>query len=305
MMQYTKLGNTGIQVSRLGLGGAPFGGGFGETNDDIVQNVVHAAIDSGITFMDTAPLYGNGASELRIGKALAGGKRHQVVLATKAVMRGEAYSYENTMRSVEESLKRLGTDYIDLIQLHEVEMTTFEEGMNGTVAAFLKLKEQGKVRAIGVNGGKVEQLFPFIRTGQIDTVQMWGRYTLIDCSAKEELFPLARENKVGVINGSVLAMGILADAPASFLLPKKQLLEEAEKRKQQISFLRKTEPKGLIEPAMRFSLNCPDIAVTLMGTTSVQSLLRNVACCDGTGLPEEEQARVFQLLENKKPLFEY
>jgi len=305
MMQYTMLGKTGMKVSKLGLGGAPFGGGFGETNDDMVTNVVHAAIDSGITFIDTAPLYGNGASEARIGKALAGGKRNQVVLATKAVMRGEAYSYENTMRSFEASLERLGTDYIDLIQLHEVEATTFEEGMNGTVAAFLKLKEQGKVRAIGVNGGKVEQLFPFIRTGQIDTVQMWGRYTLIDCSAKDELFPLAREYGVGIINGSVLAMGLLADTPASFLLPRQQLLEEAEKRKQLVSFLRKTEPKGLIEPGMRFSLTCPDIAVTLTGTTSVQSLIRNAACCDGVGLTEEEQTSVFELLANKKPLFEY
>ncbi|MNH90078.1 General stress protein 69 [compost metagenome] len=302
-MQYTELGKTGMKVSKLGLGGAPLGGDFGETTDQTVINVVHAAIDFGINFIDTAPLYGRGESERRIGLALKGGKRDEVILATKAVMRGEAYTYENTIRSVEDSLKRLQTDYVDLIQLHESESTTFEEGMNGTVAAFLKLKEEGKVRAIGVNAGIVELLFPYIRTGKIDTIQNFARYTLIDVTAKDELFPLAREYGVGVINGSVLGMGVLADAPAPFMHKNTELLEEAERRKQQISFLRRTEPKGLIEPGMRFSLTCPDIAVSLTGTTSIESLRKNVSYCDGVGLTDEEQEKIFTLFAGKKPLF--
>lgn len=302
-MQYTTLGRTGFKVSKLGLGGAPLGGDFGhptdQVTDQVVFNVIDAALDLGINFIDTAPLYGLGESERRIGEALKG-KRDRVILATKAVVRGEAYSYENTMKCVENSLRRLQTDYIDVIQLHEAEMTTFEEGMNGTIAAFLKLKEQGKIRAIGVNSAKTEMLYPYLETGHIDTVQCWSRYMLLDYTAKDELFPITQKLNVGIINGSVLGMGILADAPTSFLQEYPALLEEAERRMAKVTFLRKTEPKGLVEPAMRFSLTCPDIAVTLTGTTSVQSLTKNASYCDGIGLSEEEEARVFTLFPGKR-----
>jgi L-galactose dehydrogenase len=298
-MEYTVLGRTGFKVSKLGLGGAPLGGDFGETSDEIVFNVIQTALDLGINFIDTAPLYGKGESERRIGKALKG-KRDQVILATKAVMRGDPYTYENTIKSVEESLKRLQTDRIDLIQLHEADMTTFEESMDGTIRAFSKLKEEGKVRAIGVNAGNVDLLIPYIKTGIVDTVQTFGRYMLIDYSAKDRLFPIAKEWNVAVINGSVLGMGILADAPAPFIKKNQKLLEEAERRKEKLSFLRKSGPKGLAEPAMRFSLTCPDIAVTLTGTTSTLSLKRNVSYCDGRGFTEDENQKIFQLFEGKK-----
>ncbi|GGD81398.1 aldo/keto reductase [Paenibacillus nasutitermitis] len=300
-MQYTTLGQTGIRVSKLGLGGAPLGGDFGATTEEEIERVIHTALDSGINFIDTAPLYGNGQSELRIGRALKG-RRADTVLATKAVRRDQAYTYENTMSCFEDSLRRLQTDYIDLIQLHELERTNFEEAMNGTVAAFLKLKEEGKVRAIGVNAGKPEILLPFIASGKIDMVQNYGRYMLIDFSAREKLHPFAREHGVGIINGSVLGMGMLADSPAPFLA-NREMLEEAERRKAQLDFLRKPGPKGLIEPAMRFSLTCPDIAVTLTGTSSVQSLLKNIGYCDGQGLTEAEQTLLFGLFDGLAPVF--
>lgn len=288
------LGRTGFKVSKLGLGGAPLGGDFGETSDAQVIDVVHAAIDLGINFIDTAPLYGRGESERRIGLALKG-KRNQVILATKAVLRGDPYTFENTIQSVEASLLRLQTDCIDLIQLHELEMTNWEQAVTETLPAFQKLKEQGKVRAIGVNAGRIELLLPFVKAGLVDTIQTFARYTLIDHSAKDELLPLAWKQQIGVINGSALAMGILADNPAPFLRNNTTLLDEAERRKQLLQFLRKTEPKGLIEPAMRFSLSCPEIAVTLTGTTSVRSLELNASYCDGLGLTEEEMAQLFSL----------
>ncbi|NGP44899.1 aldo/keto reductase [Bacillaceae bacterium SIJ1] len=297
-MQYTELGKTGITVSKLGLGGAPIGGDFSDITDPKAIEVIHAALDLGVNFFDTAPLYGRGESERRFGIALKG-RRENIVLATKAVMRGDSYSYDNTIQCVEESLQRLQTDYIDLIQLHEAECTTYEEAMEGTMAAFLKLKEQGKVRAIGVNAGQTELLIPYIKSGKIDTIQTFSKYMLIDHTAKDELIPLAKKMNVGVINGSPLGMGVLADAPAPFLLKNTALLAEAEKRKEQISFLRKTEPKGLIEPAMRFSLSHPNIAVTLTGTTSLNSLKKNARYCDGRGLTEDEQRRVYELFDQR------
>lgn len=299
-MEYTAFGKTGIRVSKLGLGGAPLGGDFGPVTDEQVVELIDRALELGINFIDTAPLYGRGESERRVGKAIQG-KREQVVLATKAVMRGETYSYENTIRSVEDSLRRLQTDYIDVIQMHELSVSNKELGMNETVPAFLKLKEEGKVRAIGVNSHDPTLLIPFIESGLIDSIQTFSRYMLIDYSAMDELLPAARKHGVSVINGSVLGMGLLADAPAPFLERNTKLLEEAEKRKEQISFLRKTEPKGLIEPAMRFSLASPDIAVTLTGTTSLRSLALNASYCDGVGLPQQDLDRLLSLFP-KQPL---
>jgi L-galactose dehydrogenase len=160
------------------------------------------------------------------------------------------------MLSVEESLQRLQTDYVDLIQLHELEQTTFEQAVNEVLPAFQKLKEQGKVRAFGVNAGNLELLMPFLREDLVDTIQTYAKYTLVDFTAKDELLPLAKEKNIGVIHGSPLAMGILADQPAPFLQKSPDVLEESNRRMEQLRFLRKTEPKGLVEPAMRFSLTC-------------------------------------------------
>lgn len=294
MVEYTTFGKTGIRVSKLGLGGAPLGGDFGPVTDEQVIEVIDRALELGINFIDTAPLYGRGESERRIGLALKG-KRDQMVIATKAVMRGVPYTYENTILSVEESLKRLGTDYVDVIQMHELSELNSEMGMNETIPAFLKLKEQGKVRAIGVNALNPSLLLPFIKTGLIDSIQTFYRYMLIDYSAMDELLPTAKEYGVSVINGSVLGMGFLAEAPAPFIKHDSPLYIEAQRRIGELDFLRKTEPKGLIEPAMRFSLASPDITVTLTGTTSMRSLALNASYCDGVGLPQHDLDRLLSL----------
>jgi L-galactose dehydrogenase len=300
-MEYTLLGRTGFKVSRLGLGGAPLGGDFGTpVTERMVANVIDASLEMGINFIDTAPLYGHGESERRIGASLKG-KREQFILATKAVTRGVPYTYENTLQSVESSLMRLQTDWIDLIQVHEPDTATFEQIMNETVPAFIKLKEAGKVRAFGINTANLSLLMRYMRTGIFDTLQFFARYMLIDHTAKDEVLPLARELNMGVINGSVLGMGILAGAPAEFLESHHLLLDEAKKRMDQLEFLRKSElSTGLIEPAMRFSLTCPDIAVTLTGTTSTRSLGLNASYCDGIGLTESEMNQVYALFQGQR-----
>ncbi|MFE5317818.1 aldo/keto reductase [Paenibacillus sp. NPDC056579] len=300
-MEYTTLGRTGIRVSRMGLGGAPLGGDFGATSEKDAVDTVHAALDAGVTFFDTAPLYGRGESERRLGLALKG-RRSEAVIATKAVMRGEPYTYDNTIKSVEQSLQRLQTDWIDLIQLHETEATTFQEASEGTLAAFQQLKQEGKVRAIGANGRNADTLALYLRTGLLDTAQTYCRYTLIDHTARELVFPLAREYGVAIINGSPLNMGVLADTPAPFLLNNPELLAEADRRMGLLDFLRKPEPHGLVEAAMRFSLTCQDIAVTLTGAASPDIVTQNAAYCDGRGLKDEELLRVLELFAGK-PLY--
>ncbi|MBP1990182.1 aldo/keto reductase [Paenibacillus eucommiae] len=300
-MEYTTFGRTGLKVSRLGLGGAPIGGDFGPTDEAEIERVIHEAIDLGINFIDTAPLYGSGKSEERIGKALTGGKRDQVVLATKAVRSDQTYDYANTIRSVEQSLLRLRTDRIDLLQLHDIERQSYELVLGETIPALQRLQADGKIRYLGVTTYDLPLLMRYMETDVFDSAQFYARYMLLDYSAAIAVIPLAKKKNIALINGSVLGMGLLADTPAKFL--RDDVRQEAALRMEKLAFLRRAEPNGLVEPAMRFSLGQPDIQVTLTGTASLTSLKANASYCDGKGLDAEDQRRVMALFADSKSLF--
>jgi L-galactose dehydrogenase len=299
-MRYTSFGKTGLKVSQLGLGGAPLAGDFGETDEAEVQALIHEALDSGINFIDTAPKYGRGESERRIGKALTG-RRDQVILASKATRFDMSYDYDTTIRSVEDSLQRLQMEYIDILQIHDVETQSYELIINETIPALEKLRRDGKIRYLGVTTRNLPLLMSYMITDRFDSIQFYARYMLIDHTAKDEVIPLAKGKQMGVINGSVLGLGMLADAPAHFLEEDVRL--KSLSRIEKLAFLRKTEPRGLIEPAMRFSLSNPDIHVTLTGTSSRSSLRTNLSFCDGRGLEAEDQQQIFDLFQGQ-PLFE-
>jgi len=295
-MEYTIFGKTGLKVSKLGLGGAPLAGDFGKTDEGEVQRMIHEALDAGINFIDTAPKYGLGESERRIGKALVG-RRDQVVLASKAIRSDLTYDYQSTIQSVEDSLQRLQTDWIDLLQIHDVETQPYELVVNETLPALEKLRQNGKIRYIGVSTRVLPLMMRYMKTERFDAIQFYARYMLADHTAKDEILPLAKEMGLGVINGSVLGMGILADSPAPFL--EQEILDRAKERLEKLSFLRKTEPKGLIEPGMRFSLSQPDIHVSLTGTDTIDALRMNLAFCDGRGLEPDELRQVYQLFQGQ------
>lgn len=296
-MEYTTLGNTGLRVSKLGLGGAPLAGGFEPTDAKEVERMIHGAVDVGINFIDTAPLYGDGESERRIGQGLLG-RRDRVVLASKAVRSDRTYDYRKTVQSVEESLRRLQTDWIDLMQIHDVAKQSWDLIVYETIPALQKLKQDGKIRFIGVTDKDLSLLLAYLRTGAFDTVQFYAKYMLADHSAKKELLPYTREQGIGVINGSVLGMGVLADSPASFL--NEALKSKARAALEQLEFLRTKPGKGgLIEPGMRFSLSNPDIHVTLSGVSTVAALRMNAAFCDGKGLSPEDERRVLERFAGK------
>lgn len=261
--------------------------------------MIHEAIDLGINFIDTAPKYGLGESERRIGKALAGGKREQVVLSSKAARSDMRYDYKTIVQSVEDSLQRLQTDRIDLVQLHDVDSQPYDLVIEEAIPALQKLRDDGKVRFLGVSTRMLDVLMRYLRTGAFDAVQFYARYMLLDHSAKDELIPLARELNLGVINGSVLGMGILAETPAHFIedYARRRAAEGIAK----LDFLRtKPEPGGLIEPGMRFSFSNPDIHVTLSGVTTREALRMNAAFCDGRGLVPEHEAKVLELFQGNQ-----
>lgn len=297
-MEFTVLGRTGLRVSRLGLGGAPFGGAFGPMDDNQAERVVRMAIEQGVTFIDTAAAYGNGESERRIGLALRRVNRDRVVLATKFPNASGGFGYEETGRSIEASLRRLQTDRIDLIQAHDVERASFDTVMNETLPAMERARSEGKIASIGVTGRNLPFLIRLLETNRFDSVQVYSRYTLVDVTAQEELFPLAKRLGIGVINSSVLYSGTLADNPPPFANPR--IVGQIRERMEQIRFLRQTDQAGaLVEPAMRFSLGHPDIHSTLTGAWTPEDMKTNASFCDGNGLDELDARRIVQLFQGR------
>ncbi len=220
-MNYRTLGQSGINASVVGLGTWAIGGWmWGGTDEAQAIRAIQASIDEGINLIDTAPAYGLGLSEEIVGKAIAG-RRGKVVLATKCglvwhVNRGvlhfeqagkPVYRYlgaDSIRYEVEQSLKRLRTDVIDLYQTHWQDSTT---PIAETMGALLDLKREGKIRAIGVSNATVDQLAEYRRAGPVDTDQ--ERYGLIDREHEVALIPYCRDHGVAVLAYSPLAHGLL------------------------------------------------------------------------------------------------
>jgi methylglyoxal reductase len=220
-MRTRPIGQSGIQASVTGFGAWAIGGWMwgGADQDDAIR-AIRASIEHGITLIDTAPAYGLGLSEEIVGKAIAG-CRDRVVLATKCGLAWHTskgrlffeqagrpvYRYlgaESIRHELEASLKRLGTDYIDLYQTHWQDSTTpIEE----TMAALMDLKRQGKIRAIGVSNVTVDELREYQRFGPIDADQ--ERYSLIDRGHEAALIPYCRERGIAMLAYSPLAHGLL------------------------------------------------------------------------------------------------
>ncbi|HEU4397940.1 MAG TPA: aldo/keto reductase [Actinomycetota bacterium] len=227
------LGRTGLRVSALGLGTAPLGNLFTAVPEQDADAAVQAALDAGLTYLDTAPHYGLGIAERRLGRVLAGRPRDSFVLSTKVgrLLRpldpGEAADAEGFVavppgkrvwdlspggvrRSLEESLERLGLDRVDVVFLHDPddhERQAYEQAF----PALAELRAQGTVRAIGAGMNQAEMLTRFVRDLDIDVVLVAGRWTLLDQRALEELLPACAERGVAVVAGGVFNSGLLAD----------------------------------------------------------------------------------------------
>lgn len=227
-MLYRKLGPSGIDVSAVGFGAWAIGGWmWGGTDDEKAIRAVHAALDHGINLIDTAPAYGFGHSEEVVGRAIQG-RREKVVLATKCGLiwdreQGQFFFHssakgaatgpsekkiyrflgpDSVRQEVERSLKRLKTDYLDLLQTHWQDPTT---PIQDTMAVLLKLKEQGKIRAIGVSNVAVDQLKEY---GRIDSDQ--ERYSLLDHDIEQNgVLDYCRQHNIAIVAYSPLANGLL------------------------------------------------------------------------------------------------
>jgi aryl-alcohol dehydrogenase-like predicted oxidoreductase len=206
-MEYRKLGRTGVDVSAVGLGGWEIGGGYGDVDDSEYQRAVHRAVDVGINCFDTAWSYGAGKSERALSRAL-GHRRQKVIIATKFGVgyeeRFRDASYQRAMRSIEESLRNLQTDYIDVYLVHWPDPET---PLEETVRALEDIVEQGKARFVGVSNFHTMQLEQCLQTRRIDVAQYC--WNMLDRRAGVEVFPLCEQNGIGVMAYGPLAYGIL------------------------------------------------------------------------------------------------
>ncbi|WP_144653510.1 aldo/keto reductase [Bacillus cereus] len=211
-MKYTKLQKAGLNISRLGLGTNAVGGHnlYANVNEEEGKQLVEEAIQQGITFFDTADSYDFGRSEELVGEVLKG-KRHEFILATKGgiqpLLNGETYINNEPSylrNAVENSLRRLQTDYVDLYYLH---FTNPKTSYIDSIGELTRLKEEGKIRSIGISNVNIEQLKEANQHGHIDVVQ--SPYNMLERTAEEELLPYCIEAGISFIPYGPLAFGIL------------------------------------------------------------------------------------------------
>lgn len=280
-MRSKQLGKYGPEVPVICLGAWPLGGGMGTLNESQVINIVHAAIDCGITFIDTAEGYRT--SETVLGKALMG-KRERIFLATK--LSGD-HSLEHMKEAIHNSLRALKTDYVDLYQLHSPQPAyPIEE----TIGGLLKLREQGKVRYIGVSNFSSQQHAEALQYSHIDSSQ--PMYSMFVRTAEEDVLPFCKNNGIGVIVHSPLAKGLLtgkyvpghtfpADDERSWMAAFQgerftNALAVAEKLKKW------SEDKGhhLVHLAIAWTLSNSAVTSCIVGAKSPQQVLQNARAAE-------------------------
>ncbi|MEW2417318.1 aldo/keto reductase [Streptomyces sp. NPDC046866] len=296
-MRYLPLGSSGLQVSAVGLGCNNFGG---RLDARATREVVDAALDAGITLLDTADIYGaGGGSERHLGEALKG-RRDQVVLATKFGFAGFDMGYgpaagakggrAYVRRAVEESLRRLDTDHIDLYQLHTPDPAT---PVAETLAALTELVAEGKVRYVGhsnFSGWQLAEAAHVAReTGAAPFVSAQNEWSLLQRSAEAELIPAARHYGVGVLPYFPLANGLLtgkirrgAPVPAGSRLAGRDdyLTEERLDTVEALAALADRHGRSLLELAVGWLSAQPGCACVIAGATSAEQVRANAAVAD-------------------------
>jgi L-galactose dehydrogenase len=274
-MEYRPLGNTGESVSVLGYGASPLGGVYGRVDAAEAVSSVKAALDLGVNFIDVAPFYGATRAEALLGQALRGVDRDRYILATKVGRYGQDdfdFTAQRVMRSVDESLARLGTEHIDVIQCHDVEFANPHQVVGEAIPALERLREAGKVRFIGVTGYPLEALEAIAEQVQLDTVLSYCRYTLLDRALLESV-PRFHRRRTAVINASPFAMGLLTGTQAPQWHPAPTALRESARR---IAALCRRSGVSVAQIALQFAVQPSAFATTVVGSETVAKVSRNV-----------------------------
>ena len=304
---------TELSFPRLGYGAANVGNLYRALTDDAAWQILQAAWENGVRYFDTAPHYGLGLSERRLGAFLATKPRDQFIVSTKVgrLLRPSSagtagldlandfvvpadtervwdFSAAGIARSVDESLERTGLDRFDVLFLHDPERHNLLEGLDRAIPALVDLRERGLVTAIGVGSMDTAALLASVNTGALDLLMVAGRYTLADQPARLEVVPACRIHSVGIVNAAVFNSGLLAtDHPAADArydygdVPPK-LLE----RVRMIAAVCRDFGVSLPTAALHYALRDDTVRTVVLGGSSPQQLRQNAERLDES-IPDE------------------
>lgn len=307
----TRATRRGLTLTELGLGAAQLGNLFRETSQHEVVDTIETAWASGIRYFDTAPHYGVGLSERRVGEQLRLRPRDEFVISSKVgrllvpspatahlldeqgfvvprdPVRKWDFSRDGVLRSVEATLQRTGLDRIDIFYLHDPD-DHFEQASGEGIQALIELREQGVVRAVGAGMNHAAPLAELIRRADIDLVMVAGRFTLLDHEAHAELLPLALERGVSVVVAGVYNSGLLgrdrpaADAHYDYQPAPAETLQRAHR----IADACEAHDVTLPVAALAWALQHPAVASVVVGARGAEQVAQNVARYE-TPVPEE------------------
>jgi len=284
-MLVERLGLTDLDVSKLGFGTAPLGERFGPVEEAAAVAVVHEALDLGITFFDTAASYGN--AEERLGKALVG-RRDEVVVGTKAGRYGFDdfdFSPARIRRNAEHSLRLLRTDYVDILQLHNIEFIPAGSLLDDSYAELAAMRDEGLCRYIGMTGYPAARMNAAMTQTDIDVCLTYAHATLLDDTLQREIAPVAVSRGVGLINSAAVSLGLLTPGGSNIQTthPATAVIREAAARMIQLCANRGVD---IAFVANQFSLQRSGCATTLIGTAKSHHL-RSAA--DAVDAPLDEE----------------
>ena len=295
-MQYRRFGKTDWQVSEVSLGGSWFYGRpeYGLLPVSHGVAMVERAIELGINYFDTAPLYGQGRSEKVLGHALKG-VSEPYYLATKVGYFPSPYDYtrDTVWRGFEASLQRLQRDSVDLVQIHEAEQAGWDGifGKGRTLEALLEMQQQGLVKHIGLTGSDLELMRDVLKESDIFvSVITFLKYDMLVQTAKEILLPTATERDVAVILASPLHFGLLGSKRDAWM--ESGRFAELFPKLKKLEALLDDEEGDMPELGLRYLLSDPQVSMILTGAANINELETSTAVCDGRHLSPDLIARI-------------
>jgi len=294
-LELNRISDTSILISSLGIGGAPFGHNAKWSQGSNISSVtvsesISKALEYGLNYFDTAPGYGYGQSEIYYGNSLPDFNHSEFVISSKVgnlifyddklsqLNSKKDYSRDGIFRSVEESLNRLKLDYLDIALVHDPD-EHMQQAIDESFPALLDLKSQGVIRAIGAGMNFCDPLIDFAKKVDLDCFLVAGRYTLLDQSASEELFPICLEKNISLILGGPYNSGILADPKfdlnSTYFYQKapKEVLEKT----RLITDICDRQNVSLKAAALQFGLMNPAVTSVIPGVRSVDEVIENFA----------------------------
>jgi len=278
-MEYRELGKTGLNVSALSFGASSLGNVFRKVNEADGIRTVHTCIDLGINLIDVSPYYGLTLAETVLGKALKTIPRDKYYLATKVGRYGENsfdFSAARVTASVDESLRRLNVEYVDIIQCHDIEFGDLNQVVHETIPALRRLQETGKVRFVGITGLPLKAFEVVAEQTAVDTILSYCRYSLNDTALAERL-PYFQQKGIGVISASPLSMGLLTNRGAPDWHPAPTAVRAA---CAQAAAHCRAHGADIAQLALQFSLAHPGITTTMVGTADPDNMVKNIEWAD-------------------------